>query len=126
VLPYVLGAISIVLGVAISFYGRFAVNIVGFWLMDVRGVRSLYMVTSTFLAGLYVPVAMFPEWLHTLAYLTPFPSVLQSPIDVVSGHVTGAEAFATVGMQVFWLAATCLVGRVLLNAGRHKLVVQGG
>jgi ABC-2 type transport system permease protein len=126
VLPYVLGTTSIVIGVAISFYGRFAVNIVGFWLMDVRGVRSLYMVTSTFLAGLYVPVSMFPDWLRTLAYLTPFPSILQSPIDVLSGHVTGTEAFLTVGMQLFWLAVTCLIGRVLLNAGRQKLVVQGG
>ena len=44
----------------------------------------------------------------------------------IRDSVTGAEAFATVGMQLFWLAATCLVGRVLLNAGRHKLVVQGG
>jgi ABC-2 type transport system permease protein len=126
VLPYVLGSVSIVIGVMISFYCRFAVNIVGFWLMDTRGVRSLYMVTCTFLAGLYVPVGMFPEWLHTLAYATPFPSILQSPIDVVSGHVTGTEAFMTVGMQVFWLAVTCLVGRLVMDAGRNKLVVQGG
>lgn len=125
-MPYVLGLVSIVVGVAISFYGRFAVNVVGFWLMDVRGVRSLYMVSSTFLAGLFVPVGMFPDWLRTLAYLTPFPSILQSPIDVVSGHVTGAEAFATVAMQLFWLAVTCLIGRAVLNAGRQKLVVQGG
>ena len=69
---------------------------------------------------------MFPDWLRTLAYLTPFPSILQSPIDVLSGHVTGTEAFLTVGMQLFWLAVTCLIGRVLLNAGRQKLVVQGG
>ncbi len=126
VLPYVLGAVSIVIGVAISFYCRYAINIVGFWLLDTRGVRSLYMVTSTFLAGLYVPVALFPDWLHTLAYLTPFPSILQSPIDVVSGQVTGLDAVGVVGMQVFWLAVTCLVGRVLTTAGRHKLVVQGG
>jgi ABC-2 type transport system permease protein len=126
VMPYVLGLVSIVIGVVISFYCRFAVNIVGFWLMDTRGVRSLYMVTCTFLAGLYVPVGMFPDWLRTLAYATPFPSILQVPIDVISGKVTGTEAFMTVGMQVFWLALTCLVGRLLMDAGRNKLVVQGG
>lgn len=126
VLPYVLGALSIVIGVAISFYCRYAVNVVGFWLLDTRGVRSLYMVTSTFLAGLFVPVGLFPGWLHTFAYATPFPSILQIPIDVISGTVTGADAFAVVGIQLCWLAATCLVGRLLTDAGRHKLVVQGG
>jgi ABC-2 type transport system permease protein len=126
VLPYVLGVISIVIGVTISFYCRYAVNTVGFWLLDTRGVRSLYMVSSTFLAGLFVPVALFPDWLQTLAYATPFPSILQFPINVISGQVTGIESFATVGMQLFWLAATCLVGRMLTTAGRQKLVVQGG
>ena len=44
----------------LSFYCRFAVNVLGFWLLDTRGLRTLYMVVSTFLAGLYVPVALFP------------------------------------------------------------------
>ncbi len=125
-LPYVLGAISIVMGVAISFYCRYAVNVLGFWLLDTRGVRTFYMVTSGFLAGLYVPVALFPSWLHTLAYSTPFPSILQVPINVISGQDTGVTAVVDLVMQVGWLAATCLLGRALTNAGRRKLVVQGG
>src|SRR6478609_566445 len=100
VLPYVLGVISIVIGVAISFYCRFAVNILGFWLLDTRGVRTLYMVVSTFLAGLYVPVGIFPEWLKTVAYSTPFPSILQTPIDVISGHHTGVTAVTDVVVQL--------------------------
>jgi ABC-type uncharacterized transport system permease subunit len=34
-----------------------------------------------------------------------------------------ANAFAA---QCIWVAVACLVGRVLMAAGRHKLVVQGG
>ena len=49
--PYLLGALSIALGVTLSFYCRFAVNVLGFWLLDTRGLRTLYMVVSTFLAG---------------------------------------------------------------------------
>ena len=124
--PYLLGLVSIVLGVTISFYCRYAVNVVGFWLLDTRGVRSLYMVTSTFLAGLFVPVGLFPGWLHTLAYATPFPSILQVPIDVLSGRVTGSAAVTAVATQLGWLAVTCLAGRALTAAGRRKLVVQGG
>jgi ABC-2 type transport system permease protein len=125
-LPYLLGAVSIVLGIAISFYCRFAVNILGFWLVDTRGVRTFYMVSSTFLAGLYVPVALFPDWLHAIAYATPFPSILQVPIDVISGRETGFDAALLLAQQVGWLVATCAIGRLLMSAGRRYLVVQGG
>ena len=124
--PYLLGVVSIVLAVTISFLCGYAVNILGFWLVETRGVRSLYMVTSSFLAGLFVPVGLFPGWLSTLANATPFPSILQVPIDIISGHVIGTEALKVVAVQCFWVAAICIVGRGLTRAGRHKLEVQGG
>jgi ABC-2 type transport system permease protein len=125
-LPYLLGVVSIMMGVAISFYGRFAVNVLGFWLLDTRGARTAYLVVSTFLAGLYVPVALFPTWLRTIAYCTPFPSILQTPINVISGKDTGLQVVGDLAMQLGWVAATCLIGQLLINAGRQKLVIQGG
>lgn len=125
-LPYLLGLLSLAAGIAISFYCRYAVNVLGFWLLDTRGVRTVYMVTSTFLAGLFVPVGLFPSWLHTVAYLTPFPSILQLPVNVLSGRDVGADAVADLAMQSGWLVTTCLLGRALTNAGRRKLVVHGG
>jgi ABC-2 type transport system permease protein len=126
VLPYLLGLVSIIAGVALSFYGRYAVNILGFWLLDTRGARTLYVVTSGFLAGLYVPVGLFPGWLHTVAYCTPFPSILQTPINVITGKVVGTEAAVDVAVQLGWLLVIGLLGRWLTSAGRRKLVVQGG
>jgi viologen exporter family transport system permease protein len=126
VLPYLLGLVSIIAGVALSFYGRYAVNILGFWLLDTRGARTLYVVTSSFLAGLYVPVGLFPGWLRTAAYCTPFPSILQTPINVITGKVVGTEAAVDVVVQLGWLLAVGLLGRWLTSAGRRKLVVQGG
>ncbi|MGZ4783524.1 MAG: ABC transporter permease [Oryzihumus sp.] len=125
-LPYAMGLLSVALGVTISFYCRYAVNVLGFWLLDTRGVRTFYAVTSSFLAGLYVPVGLFPDWLHALAAATPFPSILQTPVDVISGHVTGADVWRALGLQVLWVAVTCVAGRALTTAGRTKLVVQGG
>ena len=124
--PYLLGMVSVVLAVTVSFLCSYAVDILGFWLVETRGVRSLYMVTSQFLAGLFVPVGLFPDWLSTLAVATPFPSMLQVPIDVISGHMVGPEAVKVVAMQCFWVALTCLIGRALTRAGGRKLEVQGG
>ncbi len=126
VMPYLLGVLSIALGVAISFLGRFALNLAGFWIVETRGLRVLYMVVSTFLAGLFVPVGLFPSWLARIALATPFPSILQTPVDVITGRVTGIAAVEVVGRQLFWVAVTCLVGRAVALAGRRKLEIQGG
>ncbi|MEU4343384.1 ABC-2 family transporter protein [Nocardia sp. NPDC023852] len=124
--PYLLGAVSVLLAVAISFLCRFAVALIGFWVVETRGIRQLYYAAGTFLAGLFVPVHMFPSWLRAIADATPFPSILQSPVDLISGRITGAEAFAVVGVQVFWVLVIGSAGRVLLVAGRRRLEVQGG
>ncbi|MFI6173340.1 ABC transporter permease [Nocardia sp. NPDC051052] len=125
-LPYLLGAVSVLLAVAISFLCLFAVALIGFWVVETRGLRVLYQVTGTFLAGLFVPVHMFPGWLRTIAQATPFPSILQSPIDVLSGRITGLAAVGVVAVQVCWVLVIGGIGRVLLAAGRRKLEVQGG
>lgn len=126
VTPYLLGMVSVALAVAISFLCGYAVSILGFWLVETRGLRILYAVTSAFLAGLFVPVGIFPDWLSALARATPFPSILQVPIDIISGRVDGREAIKAVAVQCFWVALTCVIGRALTRAGRHKLEVQGG
>jgi len=91
-----------------------------------RGIRVLYQICGTFLAGLFVPVHMFPAWLRTVAHATPFPSILQSPIDILSGRDMGMDSVAVVATQAFWVLAIGAVGRLLLAAGRRRLEVQGG
>ncbi|MEV6324635.1 ABC-2 family transporter protein [Nocardia sp. NPDC051787] len=124
--PYLLGMVSVLLAVVVSFLCRFLVVLIGFWVVDTRGVRALYYGSGTFLAGLFVPVHMFPSWLAAIAAATPFPSILQTPVDVLSGRITGAEAFSVVIVQAFWVLAIGIAGRVLLAAGRRRLEVQGG
>ncbi|WUA08381.1 ABC-2 family transporter protein [Nocardia sp. NBC_01377] len=124
--PYLLGAISVLLAVALSFLSLFAVGLIGFWVVETRGIRVLYQICGTFLAGLFVPVHMFPEWLRTLAHATPFPSILQAPIDILSGRVLGSEAIGVVATQMVWVVLIGIAGRILLAAGRRRLEVQGG
>jgi len=125
-LPYVLGLVSVLLGITVSVTTVYLVAATGFWLVETRGVQILYMVVSGFLAGLFVPISLFPAPLLALASATPFPSMLQYPVDVLSGRVEGVAALGLVAAQVAWLVATAALGHVLTRRGRHKLEVQGG
>jgi ABC-2 type transport system permease protein len=124
--PYLLGLISVLLAVTLSFLMLFVAGLAGFWIIETRGIHTLYAVAGTFLAGLYVPVHIFPGWLQTIAHATPFPSLLQAPIDVLSGRVTGMAAVDVLATQFIWVVAATIIGRLLLRADRRKLEVQGG
>lgn len=123
---YLLGAASLLLGIVVSCTTVYVVAALGFWLVETRGVQVLYMVLSGFLAGLFVPISLFPDWLLAVATATPFPSMLMYPVDILSGRVAGADSLLLVAQQLAWLAATVVAGQVMTRAGRHRLEVQGG
>ena len=105
---------------------RFLYNLSAFWLLDYRGALRIAVALAAFFSGFIIPVRFFPDWLQTLAYATPFPSMLQLPVDVFVGATTGTELVATLAMQVGWavvLFAACLAA---FSRGTRKLVVQGG
>jgi ABC-2 type transport system permease protein len=102
------------------------VNLLAFWLVDVRGVLASYVLATTLLSGLVVPVRWFPAPVAALAAATPFPSMVQTPADVLTGHVHGAAALAAVGVQVAWLVVVGGLGRLALRSAQRRLVVQGG
>lgn len=123
---YLLGALSVLLGITLAAACVYVVAACGFWLVDARGVQILYMVVSGFLAGLFVPIRIFPGWLETLAQATPFPSMLMYPVDILSGQVTPAQGVLLVAVQLGWLLLVGAIGHLLTRAGRRVLEVQGG
>lgn len=123
---YLLGTVSLLLGVTISAATVYLIAVAGFWLVETRGPQILYMLAAGFLGGLYVPIALFPQWLRILATATPFPSVMMYPIDVMSGFVGASRAVQLVLAQLAWLAGVAAIGQLLTRAGRRRLEVQGG
>ena len=123
---YPLGLVSLLLAVSISFMLRFLINLIAFWVLEVQGFLSVYVMVMSLLCGLYVPVHIFPAWLQTVANASPFPSMFQVPIDVTSGRVLGADAVAVMGRQGLWLVALAGLGRFVMWRAARRLVVQGG
>lgn len=125
-LVWVVFLVSVALAIAVSFAFRFLYNLAAFWLLDYRGAMRIAVAIAAFFSGFLIPVRFFPEWLQTVAYATPFPSILQLPIDVFVGVSTGTELVGTLAMQLGWLVALLTACHVTFSRGTRKLVVQGG
>jgi ABC-2 type transport system permease protein len=123
---YLLGAVSMVLGIVISAATVYLIAVAGFWLVETRGLQILYTLASGFLGGLYVPIALFPSWLRIVAAATPFPSIMMYPIDVLSGIGGAGNAAELVLAQLAWLTGVAAIGQLLTRSGRRKLEIQGG
>ncbi|WP_436495900.1 ABC transporter permease [Actinokineospora sp. HUAS TT18] len=124
---YALTALSIVLAVVVGFACRYLVGLTSFWLLDVRGVQMFWTFASGAGSGLYFPLAILPDWLTAVLWFgTPFPSLLQAPLDVAVERGGFGHVAAVIGGQVVWAVVLLLACRVVQARAVAKLVVQGG
>ncbi|MGC4900678.1 ABC transporter permease [Micromonospora echinospora] len=119
--------LSALLAVVVCFGCRYLVNATAYWLQDVRGPMILWTLGSGVLAGLYFPLGFLPGPLEAvLRYATPFPSILQVPLDVLVEREPMSTGLALVGMQAGWVVVLLALCRLVQRRAERRLVVQGG
>ena len=119
--------VSAVLAVLASFGCRYLVNATAYWLQDARGPLMLWTLGSGVLSGLYFPVRLLPDWAAVgLWVATPFPSLLQTPIDVLVERDPPATQLALVLLQAVWAAGLLALAGLVQRRAERKMVVQGG
>lgn len=118
--------LSVLLSWVVSFSWRFLVNLVAFWTPDARGAGRFAFTLSWFLSGFLMPLRFFPDWFVRLCNLTPFPSMINTVIEMYLGVLKGpALARALLG-QLLWVLILAGACQLVLRAGVRRLVIQGG
>jgi ABC-2 type transport system permease protein len=86
-----------------------------------------WTLASGFLGGLYFPLWFFPDAVVTaLIVATPFPSIIQLPLDVLVERGSINEQLALLLVQACWVIAMLTLCHWVQRRGEVKLVVQGG
>jgi len=96
------------------------------WTVSGEGINRMMPGIVPVLAGLIVPLPLFPEWLQGFLYWQPFRGMADVPFRIYSGHIPADAALAEIGLQWGWVAVLIAFGIWLLDRARHRLVVQGG
>ena len=124
---YPLFLLSTVLAVVVSFGGRYLANAAGFWLLDVRGVTMLWTFATAVMAGLAFPLHFLPDWLRNTIWIgTPFPSMMQAPLDVIVERGSTPHLLGLVAGQAAWAVALLGLCWYVQRRAVAKLVIQGG
>jgi len=90
-------------------------------------VNLLWSFASVVLTGLAFPVHFLPGWAAATVWVgTPFPSMLQAPLDIAVERGSPASQVAVIAGQVAWAVVLLVVCVLVQRRAEHKLVVQGG
>jgi ABC-2 type transport system permease protein len=126
-LSYLLFVVSMLLATVVGFAGRCLIGMSGYWLLDVRGLQIVWMFFSGAGGGLYFPLPLLPDAAATVLWLaTPFPYLMQVPLDVLAERGGLAHALPAMGGQLVWIAVLLVACVRLQRSAERKLVVQGG
>jgi ABC-2 type transport system permease protein len=119
-------ALAMALALWVSFGWRFLANLAAFWTPDANGFARGVFGLAYMLSGFVIPLRFFPDWLRTIAWLTPFPSTVTTPVEAFVGTMGAQELAGQFAVQIAWGIALTIACQVVLRLGVRKLVIQGG
>lgn len=109
--------------VAILF--QMLIGISAFWLQDISPVHWLWEKLLLLFGGLMLPLSIYPLWMQSLAYFTPFPAILGERSSLALGF--GLEQIISVFLSLgIWTAIGLILLLFTYRKGLRVLTIEGG
>ncbi len=116
-----LGAIAGVIAVIF----QMSIGLSAFWLHEVSPVYWIWEKLLFMLGGLMLPLAVYPDWLQTVARFTPFPAILGERSALALTF--NSSALASVGSaMILWGSLAVILLLILYRRGLRILNIEGG
>jgi len=119
-------AVSLVLSFLTAFYIDYLASLWNFWVTNASGMRFAKWSITDFLAGVYLPLWIFPAALQQVVLLLPFRGINYTPLAIFTGYILPDRIWPELAFQLVWVVVLMFVSRRLYVAAMRKLSVQGG
>lgn len=121
--------LSLILGFLIMFLVNYCVGTLAFWLTRTQGIRRLAGFLRDLCAGVFLPLALFPEPVQHVLFYLPFQFITYVPIQVLLGEYRlGAMQLTLpeiVGVQALMALAMWALSILLWRAGLRRYTAAG-
>ncbi|GAA1591508.1 MULTISPECIES: ABC transporter permease [Kribbella] len=114
---WVLFAVSIVFGAALTFTIDILIASLAFWMDDVSALVQARVIVSSVLSGAVVPLALMPSWSRGFVDHQPFRYTVSFPVEIVAGQLTGRELLTGFGFQLGYVVVLGVLARLVWAAG---------
>jgi ABC-2 type transport system permease protein len=118
--------LSLILSWLVSFSWRYLANLAAFWTPDARGILRIAFTVSQLMSGFIMPLRLLPDWFSAAVQFTPFPSMVNTSVEIYLGTLTGGQVWNALWLQLVWFLVLAGLAQLILRAGVRRLVIQGG
>ena len=122
---WLLFLVALPLAAAVAFLLDVVLCSLAFWMDDVWGLLRLKALVGAFLAGQFVPLALFPPELSGFLEAQPFRYTLSFPLEVLTGHLSPADMARGFAWQVGYCAGLWVCYRVEWHFGLRTYSATG-
>lgn len=116
-------AISVMLGIVLSFEMDFCVGMITFWLTQVRTFKFMLQTLILFFAGAMLPLDLFPNFLIKIADMLPFRYLVFFPVSIYLGKIN--NPWPSFVILLVWIAIFYGLSRILLIRGIKRYEAVG-
>lgn len=117
--------ISLILSFILSFIIGYILAILSTVIINIRGILNLYTVCLTIFGGAMISIDLYPEWLRTLCFYTPFYYITYVPLKLMT-ESDNMISLKLIVMQLCWLIFFVGVLIFVWRRLRHKMTIMGG
>ena len=126
VLVSVVFAVSVCIGILISYHIHFLFGLSSFWLVRPWYLSALMGAFNKLFGGMVIPIWMYPGWLQGICGWLPFQYVTFIPIQIYLGRLSGAEIYHSLCIQLLILVGLSLCTTIIWNFAQKKVFINGG
>ncbi|XMB85940.1 hypothetical protein RJG79_11135 [Mycoplasmatota bacterium WC44] len=90
------------------------------------GIERLFPALVTIFSGMLIPLSFFPDWSQLFLKLLPFSGLVDGPYKFYLGIYEASDLAFVLIHQLFWTVAFIILGRLMINLAKKRIVVQGG
>lgn len=119
-------ALSLLLVIALASAFSTLLDVLVVATLSERGVNIFVAPLAIVFSGNLIPLPLLPDWLQPILRNQPFAGLVDFPLRIYSGHLTGAAALAALAQQAFWVVVLIGLGKVIMVRVLARLQIQGG
>jgi ABC-2 type transport system permease protein len=115
---------SLLVAGSVQFFLQISIAMTAFWIEENSAFFWIFQ-KFALIIGTFVPLEFLPGWAQRAAWWTPLPSLNYAPARILVA-ADPLESAGLIAVQLAWAAACALLAKLVFEAGRSKLTVQGG
>ena len=123
---FLLGIISLLLTISLSFLFQYSVGLLVFWLKDVTYTKLITVGVVELFSGSLIPLWFYPDGFREICNVLPFRFMVFEPISIFLGTYDIENCIRILVTQCIWVMVFNKISTIIWRKIQKNIAVQGG